>query len=187
MNLRTNRAVLVMSAVAGALAYWRLLLWNPAIHIPVVEALMFTKGDPYPQAIFLIAAILVYRRRASVREAMQANGSLALAAPLLLAGSLFFIWGHYVDAMDLLLVSFLLVAIGASLLWCRTRFVRAMAIPWIVLAFALSAPATLANQAYYALRLWTASHAAALLPLLGYPTLLRFFRCWGIPRSDMEI
>jgi EpsI family protein len=169
MNLRTHRDLLVASAVVGALAYWRLVFWDPSLRLPPVAAWLFLPTDPFPQTMFPIAAALIYRRRESLRKAMQAGGSPALAALPLLAGSLLFLWAHYVDAMDLLLASFVLVSIGAGLLWFGTRFVRALTIPFIVLVFAIPAPATLANQAFYFLRLWTASHTATLLTAIGFP------------------
>ena len=73
--------------------------------------------------------------------------------------------------MDLLLVSFMLVSIGAGLLWFGARFARALAIPWVVLAFAFSVPGVATNQAFYLLQLWTAGHTAELLQFVGIPAL----------------
>ena len=92
MNLRTHRTLLVTTAVVGALAYWRLLFWDPARRLPVVSSWLFMPSDPLPQVIFLIAAVLVYRRRESIRQAMQASGSPALGVLPLLAGSLLFVY-----------------------------------------------------------------------------------------------
>jgi EpsI family protein len=73
--------------------------------------------------------------------------------------------------MDLVLVSFMLVSIGAGLLWYGVRFARALAIPWVVLAFAFPAPGVVTNQVFYVLRLLTAAHATALLRFVGVPVL----------------
>jgi EpsI family protein len=102
---------------------------------------------------------------------MRSRGSPALAALPLLAGSLLFAWGHYVDALDLVLVSFMLISIGVTLLWFGVRFARALAIPWVILAFAFPAPAVLTNQAFYVLRLSTAAHTTSLLQFVGLPAL----------------
>ena len=102
---------------------------------------------------------------------MRFRGSPALAALPLLAGSSLLVWGHYVDAMDLVMVSFMLVSVGVGLLWFGVRFVRALAIPWAILAFAFPAPAVVTNQAFYVLRLWTAAHTTALLQFVGFPVL----------------
>ena len=167
----TQRFLRVTAIAVGCLAYWRLLFWVPTRDLSPLNAWLFLTTDPFPQAIFLIVAALVYRRRESFRSAMRFRGSPALAALPLLAGSSLFAWGHYVDAMDLVLVSFMLVSIGAGLLWFGVRFARALAIPWVVLAFAFPAPGVVTNQAFYALRLSTAAHATALLQFVGIPAL----------------
>ena len=155
-DLLTQRFLRVTAVAVGCLAYWRLLFWAPTRDLGPLNAWLFLATDPYPQVIFLIAAALVYRRRESLQSAMRFQGSPARAALPLLAGSALFAWGHYVDAMDLLLVSFVLVSIGVGLLWFGVRFARALAIPWVVLVFAFPAPAVVTNQAFYTLRLATA-------------------------------
>jgi exosortase len=170
-DLRTRRWLRVAAVAVGALAYWRLVCWDPFSDLKPLDAWLFLPTDPFPQAIFLATAALVYRRRNFLQGAMRSRGSATLAALPLLAGSALFVWGHYVGAMDLVLISFLLVSIGAGLLWFGVRFARELAIPWAVLAFAFQVPAAATNQAFYALRLWTAAHAAALLQLVGIPVV----------------
>ncbi len=170
-DLRAVRRLRIAATAIGALAYWGLIVWNPTWDLKPLDAWLFLPTDPLPQAIFAVAAALVYRRRDFLRRAMRSRGSPALAVPALLVGLALFVWGYYVDAMDLVLISFMLVSIGAGLLWFGMRFARELAIPWVVLAFAFPAPAVLTNQAFYALRLWTAAHAAALLQFVGIPVL----------------
>ncbi len=170
-DLRTQRILRVTAVAIGCLAYWRLLFWGAAWTPFHLTTWFFFPTDPFPQVIFLVTAALVYRRRNYLRSAMRYRGSLALAALPLLAGVLLFAWGHYVNEMGLVLVSFMLVSLGIGLLWFGARFARALAIPWVVLAFAFPSPAVLTNQAFYALRLWTASHTTALLQLAGIPVL----------------
>jgi EpsI family protein len=171
-DLRAQRLLRITAIAVGSLAFWRLLFWVPAFQLGPLNAWLYLTTDPFPQAIFLIAAALVYRRREFLRSAMHSRGSPALAALPLLAGSSLFAWGHYVDALDLVLVSFMLVSIGVGLLWFGVRFARELAIPCIVLAFAFPAPAVLTNQAFYALRLSTAAHSTALLQFAGKPVVL---------------
>ena len=170
-DLRAQRFLRITAIAVGSLAYWRLLFWGSAWDLRHLTRWFFFPTDPFPQMMILIAAALVYRRRKYLRSAMRFQGSPALAALPLLAGSSLFVWGHYVRAMDLVLVSFILVSIGAGLLWFGVRFARALAIPWVVLAFAYSAPAVITNQALYVVRLWTAAHTAALLQFVGIPVL----------------
>jgi len=170
-DLRAQRFLRITAVVVGCLAYWRLLLWGPSWHPGLLTTWFFFPDDPFPQLIFLVTAALVYRRREFLRSAMRSRGSPALAALPLLAGSLLFVWGHYVSALDLVLVSFLLVSIGVALLWFGVRFARALAIPCVVLAFAFPVPGVVTNQVIYVVRLWTATHAAALMQFVGMPVL----------------
>jgi len=169
---RRRRRILRIAAIAaGALAYWRLVAWDPSPDLKPLDAWLFLPTDPFPQAIFLVTAAVVYRRRHFLQRAMGSPGTAIFAALPLLAGSALFVWGQYVDAMDLVLISFLLVSIGAGWLWFGARFARALAVPWLVLAFAYPFPAVVTNQAFYVLRLSTAAHAAALLRLVGIPVV----------------
>lgn len=170
-DLRAQRFLRIAAIVVGCLAYWRLLFWGPSWHPGLLTTWFFFPDDPFPQLIFLVTAALVYRRREFLRSAMRSRGSPALAALPLLAGASLFVWGHYVSALDLVLVSFLLLAIGVSLLWFGVGLVRALAIPCVVLAFAFPVPGVVTNQVIYVIRLWTATHAASLMQLVGMPVL----------------
>jgi EpsI family protein len=170
MTLQAHRVLAIASVVAGMLAYRSLAYWNPDPHAQVsVEDWLFSSVDAIPQIFFAFAAVLVYRNRKSFRSEMERAGSPALALLSLSVGSALFAWGHYVAAPDLLLASFVLVSMGAALLWFGTGFAAAWAIPCVILAFALPIPAALTNQVFYSLRLWTADHVAALLSLVGFP------------------
>jgi EpsI family protein len=118
---------------------------------------------------FALAALLVCRNRGSFRRAMEGTGSPALAFLPLSLGSALFVWGHYVAATDLLLVSFVLVSMGVVLLWFGTGFAVAWSIPCVILAFAFPIPAALTNEIFYSLRLWTADQVTALLTLVRFP------------------
>jgi exosortase len=170
-DLRADRFLRIAICMVVALAFWPLILWDPTWELRPLDAWLFLPTDPLPQIIFLLAAALVFRRRESFRCAMRSQGSLVAAALPLLVGLSLFVWGLYVDAMDLVLVSFMSVSVGIGSLWYGGPFVRAMVFPLVVLAFAFPAPAVVTNQAFYALRLWTASHSAGLLELAGIPVL----------------
>ncbi|MBW2541836.1 MAG: exosortase-associated EpsI family protein [Deltaproteobacteria bacterium] len=168
-DYRAVRSLRIAAIAIGSLAYWGLVFWDPTWDLKPLDAWLFLPTDPMPQVIFLVAAALAYRRRNFLRSAMQPEGSAILAGLPLLLGLALFVWGYYVDAMDLVLVSFILVTIGTGLLWFGVRFARELAIPWVVLAFAYPVPAVVTNQAFYALRLWAATHSAALLRFVGVP------------------
>jgi EpsI family protein len=168
MDNGSQRLLLVASTVIGGLAFWRLLIWVPTkVLMASYNSWFFVPIDAYPQMIFAMAAAMVFHRRGQLREAMQDRGSPALAALPLLIGVALFLWGHYVSTMSVVLLSFIFVSLGASLLWFGVRFAKTLLLPLAVLAFAFPIPATLTNQAFAGLRVATATHATALLSLTG--------------------
>ena len=170
MTLQLHRVLAIASVVAGMLAYRSLACWNPDPHGQVgFQDWLFSPTDAIPQIFFALAAALVYRNRKLFRSAMQGSPSPALAFLTLSVGSALFVWGHYVDATDLLLASFVLVSMGVALLWFGTGFAATWSIPCVILAFAFPIPAALTNQVFYSLRLWTADHVVALLTFVGFP------------------
>ena len=170
MTLQAHRVLAIVSLVAGVLAYRSLAFWNPDPHGQVqFQDWLFSSVDAIPQLYYALAALLVYRNRGSFRRAMEGTGSPAQAFLPLSLGSALFVWGHYVAATDLLLVSFVLVSMGVALLWFGTGLAMAWSIPCIILAFAFPIPAALTNEIFYSLRLWTADQAAALLTLVRFP------------------
>jgi EpsI family protein len=170
MTLRAHRILAIASVVAGIVAYRSLVFWNPDPQGQVdFEDWLFSPVDAMPQIYYAIAAALVCRNRKSFRRAMEGTGSPALALLPLSIGSALFVWGHYVAATDLLLVSFVLVSLGVALFWFGTGFAAAWVVPCVILAFAFPIPAALTNQVFYSLRLWTADQAAALFTLVGFP------------------
>jgi len=170
MTLRTHRILAVSSLLAGLLAYRALASWNPDPHGNVhFQDWLFSSVDAIPQIYYGIAAALVFRKRAEFHRALRGRGSMGLALLPLVVGSALFVWGHYVDATDLLLASFVCVSMGLALLWFGTRFAALWAVPCVALAFAFPIPAALTNQIFYPLRLWTADQAARLLTLANFP------------------
>ena len=158
----------VALVVLAALAYRYLLFWDPSgPGLPDVGWFFFGIQDTAPQIVFAIAAFLLYRRRGRLAEALGRKGSPLLALPLLATGVAFFLWAHYVDAPDLLLVSFVPFCLGSAMLLFGARFARAMALPLLLLAFAIPIPGVLTNQVVFPLQLWNAELASQLLNITG--------------------
>jgi EpsI family protein len=170
MTLQAHRFLAIAGLVAGLLAYRSLAFWTPDPHAHLsIQDWLFSPVDALPQMYFALAVMLVYRHRRAFRSAMSAAG---LPIPALLAlsvGSALFVWGHYVAATDLLLVSFAFVSMGVALLWFGTGCAREWSVPCVALAFAYPVPAVLTNQVFYHLRLWTADQSTALLTWVGFP------------------
>jgi EpsI family protein len=158
----------VALAVLAGLAYRYLLFWDPrAAGLPDVGWFFFGMHDTAPQVVFAIAAFLLYRRWRRLAQALGREGSPLPALPLLGTGFALFLWAHYVDAPDLLLLSFLPFCLGSALLLFGARFAGEMAFPVLFLAFAIPIPGVLINQIVFPLQLWNAELAAQVLNIAG--------------------
>ena len=94
MDARSQRLLLVSSAVIGMLAFWRLLVSVPSkVLMATYDSWFFVPIDAYPQMIFGMAGALVFHRRGELRQAMGGPGSPALAVLPRLAGTALFVWG----------------------------------------------------------------------------------------------
>jgi EpsI family protein len=162
----------VALAVLAGLAYRYLLFWDPSSPgLPDVRWFFFGRHDTAPQIVFAIAAFLLYQRRRRLAQALGRKGAPLRALPLLGTGFALFLWAHYVDAPDLLLLSFLSFCLGSALLLFGARFAREMALPVLFLAFAIPIPGVLANQIVFPLQLWNAELVAQLLNIAGTPVV----------------
>jgi EpsI family protein len=164
-------SVIVLALLAG-LAYRSLLLWDPSEPgLLDPEWFFFSVSDTAPQFVFAIAALLLYRRRGRLAAAVSGAGSPRAAIPLLGTGLALFLWGHYVDAADLLLVSFLAFCLGSAALLSGRRLAGEMAFPILFLAFAIPIPGVLTNHVVFPLQLWNAELTAQLLNAVGVPVV----------------
>jgi len=164
-------SVIALAVLAG-LAYRQLLFWDPSEPgLPDAEWFFFSIGDTAPQIVFAIAGLLLYQRRRRLAAALGGEGSPLAALPLLGAGFALFLWAHYVDAPDLLLVSLILFGMGSALLLFGAGLAREIALPLLLLAFALPLPGVLTNQIVFPLQLWNAEISAQLLNAVGIPVV----------------
>lgn len=167
-----SRGLALSILVLLGLTYRSLLLWDPADPlIPRAEGWFFLASNTSPQLIYAIAALLLYRRRARLREALQPGGAPGGSIPLLGSGVALFLWGTYVGAPDLLLLSLLFSTLGGALLLFGRQFARAILLPVLFLAFAMPLPAVLTNQIVFPVQLTNAVHSAWLLQTLGIPVV----------------
>jgi exosortase len=164
--------LLALALLLLGLAYRDLLLWDPTSrYISRTEGWFFLASDSSPQVVYAVVALLLFRRRAQLRSAVQSGGPLTLALPLLLAGSALFLWSQHVSENDLLLLSLVPTSLGAAVLLSGTHLVRAVALPILLLAFAIPLPAVLNNQIVFPVQLVAAAHSAWLLGVLGIPVV----------------
>lgn len=168
----TRRPVLALLGLAAlaALAFRRMLLWDPSLPgLPDVGWFVFGVDETAPQVVLAAFAFLLYGRRARLARALAGRGAPLRALPFLGAGLGLFLWAHYVDAPDLLVLAFLPFFLGSALLLCGVRFARELALPLLFLAFAIPMPGVLSNQIVFPLQLWNAEQVGRLLPRAGFP------------------
>jgi len=164
-------SVIALALLAG-LVYRQLLFWDPSEPgLPNAQWFFFSIGDTAPQIVFAIAAFLLYRRRGRLAAALGGEGSPLAALPLLGAGFALFLWAHYVDAPDLILVSLILFSLGSALLLFGAGLAREIALPLLFLAFAIPIPGVITNQIVFPLQLWSAELSAQLLNVAGIPVV----------------
>jgi len=132
-----------------------------------VESMLFDAADNPPWLITLVSVVLLFSRRHALRREVGAPGSPLRAAALLTPGLALLGWGRFVSAPDLVLLGAIAMALGAAYACCGARFARAIALPVLLLGFAMPAPGALVNQIVYPLQLWTSDYAYALLSPLG--------------------
>ena len=138
---------------------------------PDVEHLLFEAADNPPWLVTAIAAALLFSRRADLRAAIGAPGSLARASLLLVPGLAFLAWGRLTGAGDLALLGALAMALGSALALAGARFARLLAVPLGLLLFAIPVPGALVNQVVWPLQLATSAYAYWLLEHLGVTVL----------------
>jgi exosortase len=156
----------------AAVAFHGLVLWDPRSHgFTALVGWFFETSESSPQLVFAIVAALLVRRRRELRE-VRGEAAPALAALCLVPAIGIHLWAHWVDALDLSVVSLGLVALGAGF-WLGGRpLARVLAPPLAILAFAIPLPGALHNFLVYPYQLTTAGVADAVLRAAGYDVVV---------------
>ena len=163
---------MVALTVLAALAYRYLLFWDPSSAGSSRRGVVLLRHERHGASDRLRDCSLpALPASGKAGPALGREGSPLLALPLLGTGFALFLWAHYVDAPDLLLVSFLPFCLGSALLLFGAPFTREMAFPVLFLAFALPIPGVLTNQIVFPLQLWNAELVAQLLNIAGIPVV----------------
>ncbi len=170
--MRPPARLRILILALAALAYRGLLFWDPSSHrLPRLEGWFFEASETSPQIVFAFAALLLWRRRQRLRDAMQGDSAPLPAALFFVPGLTLFLWACYVAAPDLMVASLPLVGVGAALLLFGPAFARVLALPLAFALFAIPAPGVLTNQIVYPMQLWTTRFTAALLSAIGVTAL----------------
>ncbi|HVH06464.1 MAG TPA: archaeosortase/exosortase family protein, partial [Myxococcota bacterium] len=133
-----------------------------------VEHILFDAADNPPWLLAIVAVALLISRARDVRAAIGAPGSPLRAALLLAPGLALLGWARFVDAADLAMLGTLFMALGAAYAAAGGAFLRIVALPLLLLAFAVPVPGVLVNAVIYPLQMATASYAHELVTWLGF-------------------
>lgn len=156
-------------ALLAAIAYHGLVLWDPRSHAyaPLL-GFFFEASETSPQLVFVLAALLLFRRRGRLREALGGPPSPGWGFLCLAPGVALHLWAQAVDAPDLMVLSLALVALGAGFLLGGRSLARELAAPLSILVFAIPLPGALHNHIVYPFQLATARFAEAVLSAVGF-------------------
>jgi exosortase len=174
-----------------AVAYRPLFRYSPAaasdLALPnPVERWLFAPSASSPLLLFALAVWLGVRRRDRLREAVRGGGAPGLALLCLLPAALLLGWGQVVADGRVLVESALLLLFGSGLLLGGVAGARALAMPGLFLAFALSLPGVALHQLVLPLQLSQAEIARALLRACGM-AIERSGDLLRTPTSSFEI
>ena len=154
------------------LAYRELLVWDLDLGSPLdTVGWFYDLSDTSPQFVFILVSILLYIRRRDIVRAYRKDRSSWPAVLFLLPCMCLFLWGHYVNAIDIVYISFLLAGFGSIRFLSGKELTRLILIPVLILVLAIPLPAVLVNQIVFPFQLWTAEHCAWLLNVIGIPSL----------------
>ena len=169
--LRLDRA---STAAWAALAALALFAWRQGIGFALsdggaqsVETILFDAADNPPWLLAIVAAALLVSRARDVRAAVGAPGSPLRAAALFAPGLALAAWARFVDAPELALLGTLAMALAAAYAAAGARLLRILALPLLLLAFAVPIPGVLVNAVVHPAQLVTSAYAHGLLTAIG--------------------
>ncbi|MEN8205994.1 MAG: exosortase/archaeosortase family protein [Pseudomonadota bacterium] len=169
---RKEKLLLVLLLTLVALAFHQLVIGEKASgFMPTVVGAFFSASGVSPQFIYVLVIGLFLIRRQDIAAAYHGEGDPWSAMLFLVPGICLFLWGHFVGAMDIIHVSFILISFGAARFLSGKRLTRAILPPVLILLLATPLPAVLINQIIFPMQLWDTVHSVWLLNAIGIPTL----------------
>jgi len=169
---RKEQALLVLLLILVVLTFHQLVMGEAeSDFIPTVIEAFFSVSGISPQIIYVLVTGLFFLRRKDIAEAYRGAGEPWSAMLFLLPGSCLFLWGHFVGAMDIIHVSFILTGFGAARYLSGKKMTRAILPPVLILVLATPLPAVLINQLIFPLQLRDTINSVWLLNAIGIPSL----------------
>lgn len=152
----------------AAFAYRGLLTFGSQADLSrELEEWFFIPTETSPLVVVLLAGWLVYRRGERLASLAASPPDWLLGVPLLALGAAVYAWATKTVAPDLLAVSLMFTSLGVAGLHFGRGGLRIVALPALLLLFAVPMPAPLLAEVLYHFQLWTAESAGWLLYALG--------------------
>jgi len=171
-NARLNTwlyGLLILLAIAS---YRELVYWVPeTLFLPSSRGWFFLLSDSSPHLLYLLAAGLLLIRHKYLASAFQDRSSGWPGLVMLALAFCAYAWGHFVNAIDYIHLSFLLALIGSAWIISGKALVKAILIPVIILFLGTPIPAVLINLIVFPFQVSAAEHTTGLLHLVGIPVL----------------
>lgn len=165
-----EKILLLLLLVLLLLVFRSLFAWETVSDVvPDVVTAFFSVSGVAPQYLYVLVAGLLFIRRDDIAVAYQNRGEPWSAAAFLIPGVCLYFWGLFVNAPDLVHVSFVLVAFGGARFLSGRQLTRVLLAPILILLIGTPLPAVLINQIIFPLQLWDTVHSVWLLNAIGIP------------------
>lgn len=162
----------LLALALGCFAYRPLWSWEPTTHeLPPLEGWIFLASDRPPQAIFAVAGALAALRWRSIVAALSGPKSTATGVPLVALALALLACGRWHSSPELSLLSAVTFGLGAGSLLGGRPLMRRLAMPLVLLLFALPLPRSLYLPWVYELERATVGFAAWAIQWLQIPAM----------------
>ena len=167
----SEKVLLTGLLVLLLLAYHALFSWQTTADVipDVVSAFFSVSGVPTQFLYVLVFGLLLIRRK-DLAMAYRCQGEPWSAQLYLVPGVCLFLWGTFVNALDLVHVSLILVTVGVARFLSGRALTRLLLAPALILLLGTPLPAVLINQLIFPLQLVDTIHSVWLLNAIGIPT-----------------
>lgn len=173
-----------MIAVAVVLAA---VAWMYGRIVPGLVAEWLSSPDAsYGAILAAVAAVLIWRRRRAIVDAIDPAAPATLPMGLLIGGAALFVVGQLGADLFLTRLSLFVVLTGAVWLLTGARAMRTMAAPLAFLAMAIPLPALLVNAITLPLQFIASRIAEATLTFAGVP-VFRDGNVLALPSATLEV
>ncbi len=167
-----DKWLLGLLLLCALLAYRDLIFWDMAADfLPSVVGSYFYLSGTSPHFLYVLVLGLLIVRRRDLVHAWHRHGTAWSGALFLVPGACLLLWGHYVNANDIVHVSFILAGLGTARLLAGKALTRAIRLPVLILILATPLPAVLVNLIVFPFQLWDAVHTSWLLNIIGIPSM----------------